>query len=417
MNLLVLGNGFDLAHDMPTRYSDFLWFIAQCINQTNSPDDFDDLSQELSEIKILGKFHLIDYFFNTSQDTQKFIPWICRKIVSKPNKSVSGFMNLKADTVNFFKIGSIKSLVMNNIWLDYFLVIYESLVSKGVDWVDLENELTDVIEYKLKYYTGNDFYDQMYLQLKMLGDILEEYLCMIQNKNIPTKFDFAKVLPESESIDTVLNFNYTNTYAKLYDPNANIDYINGKTNSYLQGNIQLESAIILGIHNSAPDKIENYCNTNAHLFFKYYQRVEIDSSCCTQTQPLRAIYKSWISVNQFQYDKRYIQNNNNTNMMDQIETARTMASRKANRATLKIFIIGHSLDITDKQILKEVILSPQAEEVTIYYYNEKDRLDKLRNLLKVLGEKEFIEHVHSLNKAKPYIQFKQLSCIEKMVSN
>lgn len=24
MNILVIGNGFDLAHDLPTRYSDFL---------------------------------------------------------------------------------------------------------------------------------------------------------------------------------------------------------------------------------------------------------------------------------------------------------------------------------------------------------------------------------------------------------
>ena len=27
MNILVIGNGFDLAHDLPTRYWDFLMFI------------------------------------------------------------------------------------------------------------------------------------------------------------------------------------------------------------------------------------------------------------------------------------------------------------------------------------------------------------------------------------------------------
>ena len=27
MNILVIGNGFDLAHELPTRYSDFLNFV------------------------------------------------------------------------------------------------------------------------------------------------------------------------------------------------------------------------------------------------------------------------------------------------------------------------------------------------------------------------------------------------------
>ncbi|OOM09319.1 AbiH family protein [Clostridium saccharobutylicum] len=27
MNLLVIGNGFDLAHGLPTKYSDFLGFV------------------------------------------------------------------------------------------------------------------------------------------------------------------------------------------------------------------------------------------------------------------------------------------------------------------------------------------------------------------------------------------------------
>ena len=31
MNLLVVGNGFDLAHGLPTRYSDFLEFLTLCI--------------------------------------------------------------------------------------------------------------------------------------------------------------------------------------------------------------------------------------------------------------------------------------------------------------------------------------------------------------------------------------------------
>ena len=37
MNILVVGNGFDLAHDLPTRYSDFLDFMTLYITK-NYPD-------------------------------------------------------------------------------------------------------------------------------------------------------------------------------------------------------------------------------------------------------------------------------------------------------------------------------------------------------------------------------------------
>ena len=38
MNILVIGNGFDLAHGLPTKYEDFLEFIKiikQCFEQDN----------------------------------------------------------------------------------------------------------------------------------------------------------------------------------------------------------------------------------------------------------------------------------------------------------------------------------------------------------------------------------------------
>ena len=36
MNILVVGNGFDLAHGLPTKYSDFLDFITLYITKYHS---------------------------------------------------------------------------------------------------------------------------------------------------------------------------------------------------------------------------------------------------------------------------------------------------------------------------------------------------------------------------------------------
>ncbi|MDE6664272.1 MAG: bacteriophage abortive infection AbiH family protein, partial [Lachnospiraceae bacterium] len=41
MNILVIGNGFDLAHELPTKYTDFLFFCStiKCIIKENKIDD------------------------------------------------------------------------------------------------------------------------------------------------------------------------------------------------------------------------------------------------------------------------------------------------------------------------------------------------------------------------------------------
>ena len=36
MNILVIGNGFDLAHDLPTKYNDFLEFVELFLNRIDT---------------------------------------------------------------------------------------------------------------------------------------------------------------------------------------------------------------------------------------------------------------------------------------------------------------------------------------------------------------------------------------------
>lgn len=43
MNILVIGNGFDLAHGLPTKYTDFLKFV-EVINQVIEIKNNDDIS-------------------------------------------------------------------------------------------------------------------------------------------------------------------------------------------------------------------------------------------------------------------------------------------------------------------------------------------------------------------------------------
>ena len=50
MNILIIGNGFDLAHGLPTKYNDFLKFIQAFKSITNNQQIM--MSGGLNNIKI-----------------------------------------------------------------------------------------------------------------------------------------------------------------------------------------------------------------------------------------------------------------------------------------------------------------------------------------------------------------------------
>lgn len=66
MNILIIGNGFDLAHGLPTKYADFLKFIDFFYKHK---------AQESSRLELIAgeDIHCYKYFtdlFNSKQDSE-----------------------------------------------------------------------------------------------------------------------------------------------------------------------------------------------------------------------------------------------------------------------------------------------------------------------------------------------------------
>lgn len=65
-----------------------------------------------------------------------------------------------------------------------------------------------------------------------------------------------------------------------------------------------------------------------------------------------------------------------------------------------VYIFGHSLDITDKDILRELILNENVY-TTIFYLNRDVMGQQIANLVKIIGQDELIrrtgEEVRQLN--------------------
>ncbi len=72
-------------------------------------------------------------------------------------------------------------------------------------------------------------------------------------------------------------------------------------------------------------------------------------------------------------------------------------------ARLYLYIFGHSLDVTDRDILQDLILTENVH-TTIFYLNKKVLGQQIANLVKVLGQDELIKRTGGSTKT---IEFRQ----------
>lgn len=117
MNILVIGNGFDLAHSLPTTYKDFLRFT----------DEFEEYRQ--------------------AKEDRRELAWEDDKDVSYFKYFIKLFNRKDADEHARNLIMELSSLIRNNMWLIYFKKTYENRREAGKEgWIDFESEISRIIQ-------------------------------------------------------------------------------------------------------------------------------------------------------------------------------------------------------------------------------------------------------------------------------
>ena len=376
MNLLVIGNGFDIAHGLKTSYKDFLKFVCDFQkvvfeNQTGWDDKYD----------------------------KTYIKFIIEK------------MNANCEDSNKF-INELKELLSNNLWIDHFQKVQ---IKEG--WVDFEREISRIIKMidaarkngvvplankdtakfdsdievyvweivknasyfgipKTTYDSLSELKERLLVDLNRITRAFELYLkhyvedvqiCQLCNSKE------SKQIIKELNIDKVLSFNYTNTYERIYGANnANVQY------DYIHGKVKKDSSVkkcnlVIGIDEylDAPEKDFD----NEYIEFKkFFQRIYKKTG---------SYYKKWFGL---------IKRNRET-------------FSKAKGEDINIYFYGHSLDITDKDIIAELIRQKDAV-TTIFYHSREALRDQISNLVKVLSEDELIART---GEYEPSIIFKPIN--------
>ena len=234
MNILIIGNGFDLAHNLPTTYTDILKFLKIIkITSIWSGDKTSFISK-----------HICNY--DAPDYVKKYIENAFSKRQLNPHESASNSNSL---------VQEIYDNLTDNVWYEYLLDVYIKDKMKGINWIDFESEISSIIEQidrfqenlyipfdikssdenkklkiflsKLKFetfienkYPGKshiptyrDFLDKSYYDLRRFVRCMEIYLLECVEKQ-PINILSQDII--NTNANSILCFNYTHTYEKLY---------------------------------------------------------------------------------------------------------------------------------------------------------------------------------------------------------
>lgn len=203
---------------------------------------------------------------------------------------------------------------------------------------------------------------------------LEIYLaCFVEEIpiNLRSK-DIEEITP-----DYIINFNYTNTYEKIYHKNENVFYIHGRCK---KDNTIEDNNMVLGIDEYwSEDQRDNH--TNFSIFKKFVQRIRKKTGIAN-----------------------YIYLNNIKNIFEEsgkIWSDSADISTTYTDGTTVVYTFGHSLDITDIDILKDFFKN-EAVAVKVFCMDKGKEGELIANVINIVGEQYLLEQV---NQAPPKMEF------------
>ncbi len=402
MNILIVGNGFDLSHYLPTKYEHFIkamdalrrWDIQK------GDIDFNNLFQELCTEEA--------WFFDQAKflyRTEKIIIRIeeVEKIKAKLNTNIwyKYFLNhiTKIDTWIDFESEFSKALDLvarfsqdaENIYQEYeeirprILGIMQSDRAKYLKYGDKTIQklfLLGIFEDKNsqmrianKYYRNNkenldidsnSIIENLEKNLNEFINIFKWYLKEIIEKLELTNVADKEIFEFNLEDLSLISFNYTSTFSRFYNSLPKVEYVHGEVNKDL----------VLGIPDIKNEFLKKFKN---YSFTKYHQKLlkNTDYLFLDENPRIKEMFKS----------------------------------KAVGKCNINIYIWGHSLADSDESYIHEIFSLDRQSNIECYvtvYFHKNDAPKLLNNLLDILGKdivEKWMKNGWLRFKPNPEIQF------------
>ena len=403
--LVIIGNGFDLAHGLPTSYKDFIDDYWRSVTGSSYNDEFITFQN-------IG----IDFQFRQVKDLRGIAKFMMEND-EKVKFSEGEIYREYGNNWNSGKYPREHILIYKN---DFFRLINKKIIQ---NWVDIENEYYKQVKVVVNLKPVNKLVDEDGFEIMRKGKILKLNIEFEQIKNLLEKYLKDKIIESKSRITLIsdllkinkgtddhylefpskdqdelrdfykefteikrkeintrfLNFNYTKTIDSYYSLSK--EY--GEDRNY--GNVEN-----IQIHGRLDD------NKN-RINFGFGDEMDDD-------------YKIIENLDDNEYLKnfksfQYLQNSNYKTLLDYIDSDK-----------FQVLILGHSCGLSDRTLLNTVFEHINCRSIKVFYHEIKDLNGKvikdnyteiIQNISRHFNDKKFMrEKIVNKTLCQPLPQIK-----------
>lgn len=360
--LVIIGNGFDLAHGLPTRYKDFI-------------DDY------WSSIKSSEHNEMVKFNFNTGikfDSNNNFNDLANNLIRLEPNAQIRNhevFIQKQFGAPNvdnreqiiiykndFFKIINYYSL---NNWVDIENLYYELLkdVFKGINnrysgtISKLNKDFEEIKSYLIKYlYKILDEGDYMDRRIYGIKSILEKQY--YEDLELDSYLD---EFPNEDHIDLKKDNDIVKNH---FSANGNLNELT--RNKIVENQLYFLSFNYTPLANKYVSEVDNFdenCANYIHGLLNFEKMNPINFGFGDE---LSENYKEIENLNENEYLKffksfQYLQNSNYRNLLQFVDSKK-----------FQVYIMGHSCGLSDRTLLNTIFEHENCRSIKVFYHEEFD---------------------------------------------
>ena len=394
--LVIVGNGFDLAHGLPTGYCDFIdWYWSKVVKESNDkfPIDYSTFHYKDELIKIQLQFNerYDDYQFQKIRQQFGVV-----KDFSELDQFIQMYTISDAEIEHLefspkAKVNNCRLTISNH----FFKIINDR---KNIqNWVDIENDYYKLLKDCLKN-EDNKTVIKLNEEFEQIKKLLEKYLI----ENILAMNDFKK--PNDNILEILKLFKIKPKYVLSEQGSA---YLKEFPESDHKGLIERDVKIFDAYENDQLSKkikhseinetnmflnfnytptVDNYINSMwNNSFLNHYgesKQIQIHGRLNEEDNPINFgfgdemdnHYKLIEEKNDNEYLKniksfQYLQNSNYKDLLDFIDSEK-----------FQVYIMGHSCGLSDRILLNTIFEHEHCRSIKVFYH-EKDGKDNYTDIV------------------------------------
>ncbi len=360
--LVIIGNGFDLAHGLPTSYKNFIDDFWKCFNTNCNSDKYQ---------KLISTNNEFDGYYSNYGSIENFDDLKANLInYSKANGYNYDFTNIVCTNTNRVVIFEFKS--------DFFKAIN---IKNSENWIDIENEYYRHLKIIVKLTSlskieKKDRVVKLNLEFNQVKELLEKYL----TEKVVEKYNFQ-----------ISDTNEINKFNNIFFPDILDDSLisNWKENFSKEDKDYIEELIKHGNHKKVKLRFLNFNYTPTLLSYFCMNRILYNDSAYFIHGKLNDInnkinfgfgdemdddYKIIENINENEYldnfkSFQYFQNDTYKKLLDFVESEK-----------FEVYIMGSSCGLSDRTLLNAVFENINCRSIKVYYYIKKDNTDNFTEL-------------------------------------